>query len=184
MISYVTTNINKFNEAKSIFDNKIKHVDVHLEEIQSMDLSFVTLNKAFEAYKIVGRPLIVEDIGLFVPSLKNFPGPLIKWVGETMGYGDFAKQYKLEMAIWKVCVVYTDGLTKILKGSETEGIIVYPPKGSSWGFEHVFQPIHQVDGGFTVAELAEQGRKHEYSPRFKALEALKTSIEAHNSFES
>lgn len=190
-ISYVTTNINKFNEAKSIFGDEIKHVDVEIEEIQSMDLPFVAINKANEAYKIVGRPLIVEDIGLFITDLKGFPGPMIKWVGETMGYSNFAELFKLKLAMWRVCVVYTDGLTKILKQSEAEGVIVYPPKGNSWGFEHIFQPTYpRKPGAFaygigkTIAELHEAGQKHEYSPRFRALEALKASIDAHEALKS
>lgn len=190
-ISYCTTNINKFNEAKFIFGDAIEHKNIDLTEIQSMDLSFVALNKAADAYDKIKSPLIVEDIGLFVKLLNNFPGPLVKWVGETMGYDKFAELFNGQLAIWKVCVVYTDGLTKIFRESETEGIIVSPSRGKSWGFEHIFMPLlprqpnQSVYGcGKTVAELSEAGLKHEYSPRFRALEALKASIDAHGALKS
>ena len=72
------TNESKFNEILlhlKTFNIEIEFVRFESIEIQSNRLEEIALQKSKEAYGKIGEPLIVEDTGLFIDSLKGFPGP-------------------------------------------------------------------------------------------------------------
>lgn len=57
-----------------------------IEEIQSEDHQAVLEHKAREAWKLnEGRPILVEDSGLFVAALDNLPGPFADQFTNTRG---------------------------------------------------------------------------------------------------
>lgn len=47
-----------------------------------MDITLIVEDKARRAFETVGRPVIVEDTGLFIDALGGFPGPFVKHVLE------------------------------------------------------------------------------------------------------
>ncbi len=51
-----------------------------IPEIQSMDLEEVVKTKAKEAFKILNKPVLVEDTWYFLEALKWFPWPLVKYI--------------------------------------------------------------------------------------------------------
>ena len=77
-VSFVSSNKNKFEEAKNIvskFGLKLEFLKSHLQEIQADTLEEIATHKAIQAFSIYSKPVIVEDAGLFIKSLGGFPGP-------------------------------------------------------------------------------------------------------------
>ena len=76
-IFFVSSNKNKFAEAKNIvskFGLKLEFLKSNLPEIQANTLEEIATHKAMRAFSICSRPIIVEDAGLFIKSLKDFQG--------------------------------------------------------------------------------------------------------------
>ena len=60
-------------------------VELDLPEIQSLDILEVLRGKAEEAWRRLGRPLVVEETGLYLGAMNGFPGPLVKWMLAAVG---------------------------------------------------------------------------------------------------
>ena len=87
-VSFVSSNKNKFEEAKNIaskFGLKLEFLKSHLQEIQADTLEEIATHKAMNAFSIYSKPVIVEDAGLFIKSLGGFPGPYSSFVFDTIG---------------------------------------------------------------------------------------------------
>lgn len=85
---FATSNSGKFLEAKDAFEKaglKLKQLKTELLEIQSDSLEEIALISAREAFKKFRKPLFVEDAGLFIKSLNEFPGPYSKHAFFTLG---------------------------------------------------------------------------------------------------
>jgi len=74
----VTGNPGKLAEARRLLGSgaDLQAVEVDLPEIQSLDLEAILRAKAEEAWRRVGRPLVVEEAGLGLAALHGFPGPV------------------------------------------------------------------------------------------------------------
>jgi XTP/dITP diphosphohydrolase len=79
-VCLVTSNDKKFETTQSVIGNllSLTRVDIELPEIQSTDIAAVTRYKVIEAYQRLGQPVIVDDFGLYIEGLGDFPGPLVK----------------------------------------------------------------------------------------------------------
>jgi len=67
------------------FGYVVRQKRLAVPEIQSLDPSEVVAHKAREAFNRLGRELIVEDFGLAIEELADFPGALVKFVLSSMG---------------------------------------------------------------------------------------------------
>ena len=83
---FVTANKNKLRGFEEILGMKLEQIEIDLEEIQDIEVEKVVEHKALEAYEKVGKPVIVEDTGLYIEAWKGFPGALAKWVDKTIGF--------------------------------------------------------------------------------------------------
>ncbi|MFP4401766.1 MAG: non-canonical purine NTP pyrophosphatase [Candidatus Nanoarchaeia archaeon] len=81
---FITGNVNKFNEAKQFIPH-LEQLNIDLDEIQSLNPKEVIEHKLNQAKQLGHKNFFVEDISLFIDKYK-FPGPLIKWVNETIGH--------------------------------------------------------------------------------------------------
>ena len=73
---FVSSNTHKFEEVKRILSKTgldINFLKLTLEEIQSDSLGEIAKRKAIDAFSRVQKPLIIEDDGLFIDSLKGTP---------------------------------------------------------------------------------------------------------------
>src|SRR3989344_4748411 len=86
-IIFVTGNKAKVREAESILKIPLKVKELALDEIQDLDLEKIALHKLKQAYKILKKPLIIDDVSLEIDEWNGFPGPLIKWMLKA-GDGD------------------------------------------------------------------------------------------------
>ncbi len=164
---FVSSNVHKFQEAKKILDSfgiSLGFFKLDLEEIQSNSIKDIAANKAKNAFSKCKKPLIVEDDGLFINSLKGFPGAYSSYVFKTIGNKgilDLLKQNRTAKFI--SVITYCD--EKILKSfdAKLDGIISKTQKEKGWGYDPIFIPKN------TKKTFAELNNKNELSHRFKAL---------------
>ncbi|MHC1629127.1 MAG: XTP/dITP diphosphatase [Candidatus Nezhaarchaeales archaeon] len=174
-IAYVTSNPNKANESVSILKEMgidVEPVLIRIPEIQSDDLVEIAKFRAREAYRRLKRPVIVEDAGLFIDALNGFPGPYSSYVFKTIGNDGvlkIMKNVRTRRATFKSVVAFHNGKRILTFTGEVRGRISFKPKGSSWGFDPIFEPKGLK--GLTYGQLSPE-TKNKISHRRKALEKL------------
>lgn len=172
-IFFITSNPGKAKYLRDFFDFSVKHLNLDISEIQSLDLNEIVSEKARKAYREVKKPVLVEDISLVFNALNKLPGPLIKWFLKSLGNKSLCElvgSYKDKNAIAEVqFALCVDNKIEIFKGS-CKGIISSKPKGDNgFGWDPIFIP-EGCDK--TFAEMTPQ-EKHETSMRRIALVELK-----------
>ncbi len=167
-VLFVSSNKNKFNEAKNILSKngiKLGFFKSSLMEIQAESIKEIAALKVDEAYRQCHKPVIVEDAGLFVESLNGFPGPFSSYVFKTIGNSGILRLVKTNRkAKFQSVVAYCDNKYGIvLFDAKVEGKISKNSKGKGWGYDPIFTPNGQNK---TYAMLS---NKNEISHRYKAL---------------
>jgi XTP/dITP diphosphohydrolase len=87
-VIFATTNNGKASALKTIlaiYEIEVHQVEIELVEPQANSVVEVAQNKAMQAVKLLGKPLVVEDSGFAIDSLNGFPGAYIKYALETIG---------------------------------------------------------------------------------------------------
>lgn len=139
----VTGNPSKLAEARRLFP-RLDAEELDLPEIQSLNLESVLRAKAHEAYRQLERPVIVEETGLELLSLNGFPGPLVKWMLESIGAEGIARIVVTEgdpRATARCALMFYDGDREVLAEGTTSGVLVLPPRGDrGFGWDPVFEP--------------------------------------------
>ena len=169
---FVSSNKYKYQEAKNILDSfgvKLGFFRLNLEEIQSDSLKDIALKKARDAFSKCKKSLIIEDDGLFINSLNDFPGPYSSFVFNTIGNKGILNLLKQNReAKFVSMITYCD--KKILQSfdAKVDGVISKRIKGKGWGYDPIFLPANNKK---TFAELK---NKNELSHRYKALKKFST----------
>ncbi len=175
---FATSNRNKLREFEQILGTKLKQAELQLNEIQAIDVEDVIEEKAKEAYKLVGKPVLVEDTGLYIEALNSFPGALIKWLLATTGRDGVIRMLAMEKnrrAFAKTAVGFYDGSKVYVFVGKVKGRIPDEVRGESgFGWDPIFIP-----NGYskTFAELGER-TKNRISMRSIALRKLKSYLKS------
>ena len=109
-IIFVTTNKGKAREVKAIlkgFRVVVKRVELH--EAKYLPHEQLVKRKARDAFKAVGKPVFVEDTGLFVQGFGGYPGLRSREVYEKLGLEGFVKKCGGRNAFFRTVVGYCDG---------------------------------------------------------------------------
>lgn len=180
----VSGNKPKAREVERIIQIPIDIVDVEIDEIQGLDPKKIVLHKLNEAFKIVGKPVIVDDVSFEVEVWNGFPGPLIKWLLE--GKNDPSLILKMlgneknRKATAKLYLGYHDGKKSHIFSGEVKGTIANESRGDNgFGWDKVFIP-----DGFnqTFAEMDlesdQQNIKDKISHRGKTLAKFKKFLDS------
>eukprot|EP00933_Yihiella_yeosuensis_P050944 TRINITY_DN48757_c0_g1_i1.p1 TRINITY_DN48757_c0_g1~~TRINITY_DN48757_c0_g1_i1.p1 ORF type:complete len:212 (+),score=46.27 TRINITY_DN48757_c0_g1_i1:116-751(+) len=184
-LTFVTSNQGKIDFLRIVLESLIKEGkiesleidgDVELIELQADTVSEICRGKAEAAYKILQRPVIVQDSGFAIAALNGFPGPYTKYVMSTIGVDGILKLMEGQTdrrCGFVACCGYADeaGKVRVFEEPETyfghlansriskqEGAAVGKAWGQSSGelFE-VFIPGDAVGGnGMTLAEMTEE----------------------------
>jgi len=167
-VLFVSSNKNKFNEAKNILSKNginLGFFKSSLREIQAESIKEIAALKVDEAYRQCNKPVIVEDAGLFVESLNGFPGPFSSYVFKTIGNSGILRLVKTNRkAKFQSVVAYCDNkFGVVLFDAKVEGKISKNSKGKGWGYDPIFTPNGQNK---TYAMLS---NKNQISHRYKAL---------------
>ena len=167
-VSFVSSNKNKFEEAKNIvskFGLKLEFLKSHLQEIQADTLEEIATHKAMEAFSIYSKPVIVEDAGLFIKSLNGFPGPYSSFVFDTIGNKGILRLVSVKRdAVFRSIIAYCERDGDVhLFSADVSGSISKKEHGKRWGFDPIFIPSGKNK---TYSQLKE---KNQISHRYMAL---------------
>lgn len=175
LVFFVTSNINKFHEARSVFARyklataMLKMVTV---EIQDDNLENIAQASAMDASKNLRLPIIVEDSGFFIKALKGFPGPYSSYVYQTVGTSGILKLMKetdnRDASFFSVITYCSPTEAPISFRGKSDGKVPWQERGGlGFGFDPIFEP----DGGNqrTFAEMTIT-EKNVHSHRAKALQ--------------
>lgn len=87
-IYFVTSNKGKVGYLTDKLDPtkyEVVQENIELPELQGNTSKEIAEEKAKAAFKIVGKPLIVQDASFHINVLNGFPGAYIKYVSSTIG---------------------------------------------------------------------------------------------------
>lgn len=87
-ITFVSTNRGKakvLEQCLATVGYQLERLELPIIEPQGSTLEAVALDKARQAFAYFEEPCVVEDSGLCVDSLAGFPGPVTKYMLETIG---------------------------------------------------------------------------------------------------
>ena len=176
---FVTSNLGKLREAEAVLERTLDHHPLDLPEVQTLDLAEVVRSKARMAWEHFKRPILVEDTALELSGLGGFPGPLVKWLLESVGPEGIcriANCFGDSGATARCLVCATDGSSEVFGEGAVEGSIAPEPRGGGgFGWDSTFAPS---DGaGRTYGEMSEE-EKNLISHRRKAFVALRDALAA------
>ena len=179
-LTVVTGNSKKLQEIQSAFDSidlQITNEKIDLVEVQSLNIEEICNYKVKEAYKILQRPVMVEDTSAVIDELNGLPGPFIKFFQEQLGNEALiilANSCTSRAATVTNNVAYYDGEHLIQAQGITKGTITTKlGKGEGFGFDFCFIP-NGFDKPFCELGLE---KKQEVYGRKKAIERLKNKLE-------
>jgi len=177
-IFFITGNKGKVEEAKAFFsdlDIKIVQKDTGYPEIQADSLEEVARFGVDFLSKKIKSPFILEDAGLFIKSLKSFPGVYSAYVYNTLGCRGILtlmKEIKKEErnALFKSVYAYLEpGNAPHFFIGESKGFISFEEKGNNgFGYDPIFVPEGENK---SFAEMNPK-EKNKYSHRGKSLVKL------------
>jgi len=148
-IDFITTNKVKFEIARNILnghDIKLRQRYYEFDEIQSLLVEEVAMNKAKQYMHIAKRPFIVSDDGFSINALKGFPGALLKPVMASIGDKKLLNLLdgaNNRSAVFTNAIVFGDPKNKFLKLflTKTKGRLPLKPlgsKGFGWSIGRIF----------------------------------------------
>ncbi len=178
---FVTGNTDKVKMLEKFLGQEVKHHNLDLTEIQSLDSYEVTKQKALEAYRVLNQPVLVDDVSLSIAALGGLPGTFVKFflkAVEGVGICKMVDAYKDRSATAGLIFVLYDGTNFHRFDAAMEGTISDKPRGDTtkltkMGWNPIFIPEGQPK---TIAEMSED-QLEKYTPRGLAAKKLKTFLE-------
>lgn len=174
-IIFVTHQKGKVDEAQKILGKSflLKQIDLDLEEIQAIESREIVRHKIKEAFRMIKKPVVVEDTSLYFAAWKGLPGALIRWFLKTVGCDGICQMMSGEKnreALAESVLVYGDGnVTKVFLG-RIKGSVPLKPKGKfGFGWDSIFIPQGYKK---TFSQMTTR-EKNQISMRKIALEKLK-----------
>lgn len=171
-IYFVSSNINKYNEVKTILDHYgiVSHFcKMGIREIQSESVYEIAEAKSKYAFEQLQKPVIVEDDGFYIRSLSGFPGQYSSFVYKTLGNQGILKLMKNRVdrrAYFLSVIVYNDGYVFKRFSGKTSGKLNKMAIKGGWGFDPIFIPRNAEQ---SYAELSLLSKKSIFSHRSKSL---------------
>lgn len=175
-ITFITGNQNKADYLAKWLDMPIAHQKVELDELQSLDPHTIAEHKVRQAYAVVKKPVLVEDVALTFHALGRLPGTLVKWFLEEVGNDGLCKllvNQQDRSATASIVYALFDGRDVKYFEAAQSGLVAEAPRGDlGFGWNAVFIPEGAVK---TYAEMTDDELKP-YSFRAQAIEKLKAYL--------
>ena len=148
IITYVTGNWAKIASARQALEPlgyKIDNIKMETPEIQADDVEEVAKYSAKWACEKLGKPVLKNDSGLFVKSLKGFPGVYTHYIDDTIGEDGILKLMEgieNREAYFKEVIAYCQpGSQPVVFEGITKGRISTKKQGTyGWSFDFIFIP--------------------------------------------
>ena len=169
-VTFITGNQHKAEYLEKLLGLQINHQKVELDELQSLDLHEIVEHKVRQAYEIVKKPVLVEDVSLEFSELGKVPGPFIKCFLNSSGEEACCRMldgFDDRTATIRCTFGYYDGRKVELFDSAMPGTISTVPKGDNgYGFDRIFI----CDGyDITRAEMTSDENEQTYRDLMKPI---------------
>lgn len=175
-ITFVTSNKGKLHEAATALEplgHTLEGCDLKPVEIQGETLEEISRAKCEVLVGRLAAPFFVDDGGLFVHALEDFPGVFSAHALRTLGVPGILRLMEGvddRRAHFACAVSYYDGNTVHAFSGRCDGRLGTAPRSTGHGFG--FDPIFLPDGhDLTFAELPAEV-KNQISHRGRALAQL------------
>lgn len=159
-LCFISSNQVKMQEMKHLFAKRnIQAICVtyKINEIQCLDMAEIVTDKVKKAFKVLKRPVFVEQTGLYIEDFGGLPGGLTETVWTTLGadkFCDFFGSRQNTNAKAVTVIGYCDGKNVRLFEQTLDGSISKVPKGKKeFQWDCVFIP---KDESKTIACLREE----------------------------
>lgn len=147
-VTYVTGNWAKIESAKLLLNPlgiEVEHIKMDTTEIQADTVEEVAMFSAKEASEKLKCAVLKNDTGLFIESLKGFPGVYTHYVGDTIGEDGILKLMEGvedRRAYFKEALAYCEyGKDPVVFTSITPGKIAIEKSGTyGWSWDFIFIP--------------------------------------------
>jgi XTP/dITP diphosphohydrolase len=170
-----TGNHHKYDEARKILDEfgvELEHFEVERVEIQADDPADIAAY-SLEQIESEGRPMVVEDAGLFIDRYGGFPGPYSSYILEKVdlpGVLKLMEGIEDRTASFQSTVAYRHGDVKRSFRGVVEGKIAHSIRGTGgFGYDPIFVP--DEGDGRTFGEMTEE-EKNALSHRARAFRSF------------
>lgn len=185
-LSFVTSNFHKFEEVSNYFKDtklKINHLKQKYPELQADTFSQIVLSSASILSSTIDQPFILEDSGISISGLNNFPGPYSSYVFQTIGWKgilDLMRDLEYREAHFSsiIALVENDEI-KTFEGI-TKGKISIQGKGEGgFGFDPIFIPNLEGEiGSKNTQTFAQMNlvKKNKISHRAKSMKKLRAYL--------
>lgn len=143
MITFITGNQHKADYLAKYLVMPLRHQKVELDELQSLDLRVIVEHKVRQAYDIIKKPVIVEDVSLEFKALGGLPGPFIKFFVEHMPLETICRMVDGQdrTATGRCTFGYYDGTRLEFFEGHINGTIADHPAGDNgFGWDKIFVP--------------------------------------------
>lgn len=177
-INFITSNPGKVNEFKQILEPEIKvnHIKLSYPELRSDDPEEIAKMSAEMLANKLKKNVVVEDSGLFIMALDDFPGTCSAYIHKRIGLKGLLKLMegiKERNCTYKSAVAYCEPKKKPISFlGEEKGKVAEKARGS-YGFGH--DPIFIPAGsGKTYGEMPNCEEIKQF--RRKAVSKLKSYL--------
>jgi len=177
---FATGNKGKAGEAQFILGRDIEIASLELDEIQSSSLKKIVTHKLNQAYSILKKPVMVDDVSLELDAWDKFPGPFVKYMhgGDNKRFLKIFENVENRNGTLIATIGYHDGKKTHCFTGKIRITISHKEKGSGgWGLDAVLIPEAYRQ---TFAEMGEE-TKNAISHRRKALLMLKRFLDSKKS---
>ena len=175
---FITGNQNKADYLAKTLGIELEHQKIDLDEIQSVNSLEIVEHKVRQAYDIIKKPVLVEDVSLVFNALNGLPGPFIKFfVDAENGLENLCRMldgFDDRTAYASVVYGYFDGEVLKLIPGKLDGIVAESPRGEGgYGWDKIFEP--EGYDGLTRAELSPEKDIESYN-KLRDFDALRTFL--------
>ena len=173
IINFVTSNKNKVRELREILEPavKVNHIEMAYPEMRSDEPEEIAGNSAEMLADKLKKPIVVEDSGLFINALNDFPGTCSAYTHKRIGLKGIIKLMvgvKERECAYKSAVAYCEPGKKAASFlGEERGKIAEDIRGN-YGFGH--DPVFIPEGSSKTYGEIEDCEKVK---KFRRIEILK-----------
>ncbi len=145
-IHFVTHNENKIREFKEILEGiEVEQINYDYPELRSdypEEIVLEAVKKLAEKYR---KPIVIEDSGLFIPALGDFPGTCSAYIHKRIGLKGILRLMEFvndRKCYYRSAVGYCEpGKEPVSFSGEEEGTIAMEEKGNNgFGHDPIFIP--------------------------------------------
>lgn len=164
--------MDEYQQGLSVLGAVVEHLPAECDEIQADTLQEVVLDCIRQLKGDGYRNFMLDDSGLFVPSLNGFPGVYSAYVMQTIGCQGILRLMDGadRQARFECCIgVSSEDLGEFTVTGVSPGLIITEERGSGgFGYDPIFVP----DGNDLTFAQMDMGTKNRFSHRGRAMVEL------------